>query len=106
MSDKMTATDYKKIEAREKRKKERKYLKHLKDLVESINPFRSSAGSYDKKHQFTNEPENIAFYRKIWRGKRSKYIKKQCNDKVRRDEEELYQRGAYKKVGDFWWDYI
>ena len=37
------------------------------------------------------------------RGKSSRYLKKRTNHKLRK-EEDIYNRGEYRKIHDFWWD--
>ena len=37
------------------------------------------------------------------RGKRSKWLKRQSNKKLRR-EKDIFQRGQYRKVFDYWWE--
>ena len=105
--DKLTATEYKKMKKRKRRSGEKRFKERLMDMVKNINPFTTSAKAYDKEHFWTSDPDKAVFYRKVWRAKnRSKFLKKQNNENVRKsDEEELYQHGTYKKLGDFWWGY-
>lgn len=42
--------------------------------------------------------------KRTYRGKGSKRIKISCNKRFRRQTSELAQRGAYRKVTEFWWD--
>ena len=101
MSNKLTATDYYKKDMRERRKNDRKYKKHLKDIAENSNSYPSGAYSVDKE---TGE-ETVTYYKRGWRSKLSKYLKRVCNDKIRNnDDETLYNNGEYKKLFDFWWN--
>ena len=102
MANKLTATDYKKIKMRERRKTDKDYKEHLKNLKESNAP----AGAFDENRDWTNDPDKIKFFKREWRGSRSKFLKKDCNKAVRRsDSETLFQGGLFKKLQDFWWRY-
>ena len=46
----------------------------------------------------------FAYFKRQYRGQRSKWIKKQCNKKVRRYKGEISNGGNYKKIEDFWWE--
>lgn len=108
MANKLTATDYKKIKMRERRKTDRDYKNHLKNLKEiTDNWYPMPVGSYDENRKWTDDPDEIKFYKKIGRSEpRSKFLKKECNKSVRRsDEETLFQGGLFKKLHDFWWRY-
>ena len=107
MSNKLTATDYKKKEAREHRKKEYKYNNKLKNLfpLQKNRWVNLVVEALDKNGEWTTDPERIEYYARMWRAQRSKDIKKDCNRKVRHsDPETAYQNGEYKKIGEFWWE--
>ena len=44
------------------------------------------------------------YYQRIYRGQRSKWIKKQCNRSVRRYKGKIQNGGSYKKIDEFWWE--
>ena len=44
------------------------------------------------------------YYQRIYRGQRSKWIKKQCNRSVRRYKGKIPNGGSYKKIDEFWWE--
>lgn len=44
------------------------------------------------------------YYQRIYRGQRSKWIKKQCNRSVRRYKGKIPNGGFYKKIDEFWWE--
>lgn len=48
--------------------------------------------------------EKLGRYVKYWRGSRSKFIKKECNSKVRRYKGVLIDGGHYKKAAEFWYE--
>lgn len=103
--EKLTATDYKKKESRERRKNDKKHFRHLKDLWDKLKDgYFSPAYPCDKDREFNKEdPE---YYKREYRGQRSKWLKKNCNKKLRNsNEEELFKNGEYKKNSDFWWNY-
>ena len=102
--DKLTATDYQKKKMRERRKREREYKRHLKQLNSETNKYIPSVFSCDENREYTKDNDKVTFFKRIWRGKRSKYAKQKCNEKVRKEDDELYQGGLYKKISDFWWD--
>lgn len=99
--DKLTATDYKKIEARERRRRNKAYAEHLKKLHEDNHNY--PVGSFDKNREYTDDPEDIEYHQRYWRERCSKEIKKDCNRKVRRNNDELYQGSLYKRLAEFWW---
>ena len=48
--------------------------------------------------------KQLGRYIKTWRGSRSKFIKSQCNKRLRRYKGELKNGGQYKKATEFWWE--
>lgn len=102
---KLTATDYKKQAGRKRRKSDKKHLNHLKDLWDTLrNAYPTPAWPCGKDREYNDD--NPEYYKREYRGRRSKQIKKQCNEKLRNsDGEQLFRHGEYKKHSDFWWDY-
>ena len=53
--------------------------------------------------------EKPVFYQKVWRGQRSKYIKKRCNRRFRQNNKfntiVSSNKGINRKATEFWWDY-
>lgn len=45
------------------------------------------------------------YYKRLYRGKRSKYLKKQSHRKIRRYKGELHNGWQCHKLYDFWWQY-
>ena len=43
-------------------------------------------------------------YIRNYRGKRSPFLKRQSNKKIRRDKDNIYQKNKYRRVFDFWWE--
>lgn len=103
MPDKLTATDYKKKETRERRKKEQGYLQHLKDLWENFR-HHWLAPAYPVDQDNCYAVDNPVRFKRSYREQRSKQIKKKCNRQLR-NTDELYQNGEYKKQTEFWWEY-
>ena len=106
MEEKMTATDYKKSKARRRRKKERMFLKHLISLwqIGHNRWVEVPVAGFNKDGEWESDKNEIEHYRRWWRGKRSKQIKKNCNRRLRRTSQEVYQNGEYKKATEFWWE--
>ena len=102
----LTATDYKKKDSREKRRKENNYKKRVKDLFQYSKDrwVEVKVEARDKNNKWETDPEKIKCYLRTWREQRSKDIKRQCNKKLRRDKENAYQNGDYKKATEFWWE--
>ena len=88
-----------KQQTRKKRKAFFKYQTHLKKL--SGYGYLSGAYYCEPWRDKTRKPR----YKKFCRGKRSSMIKKTCNRHLRRCTDELYNRGSYRKVTEFWWEY-
>ena len=94
---------------RNKRERYLKYKNHLKRL--------ERMGSYRCRHlnpvTYTDEVwvkgkgwiENSKPYYKRWyRGKRSKYLKNQSNRKIRRYKGEIHNGYQCHKIYDYWWE--
>lgn len=43
---------------------------------------------------------------KMYRGKRSKWLKRQSNKAIRRDKDFVGSNGDYKKKYDYWWELL
>lgn len=50
------------------------------------------------------EKDDEEYYIRFYRGKRSKYLKKLSNKKVRKYDGEISGKGGYKKLFDYWWE--
>ena len=85
-----------------RRRQNKNYKKHLKFLSDTIGGYNCSAYYYDYSWKDkTRKP----YYKRLYRGKRSKYIKKDCNRRIRRNKEVLLQRGMKNRYTEFWWNY-
>lgn len=84
------------------KKKTRMRSERLADLTSGFSP--SGAFPVDKFGRYTSNKEEIEYYKRYWRGSRSKYLKRQSNKKLRRYKHEVPSRGGYRKVFDFWWE--
>lgn len=99
---------YSKKKRKTKRERDFKYKNHLKNLAENSSHYPQSAYYTDeiwiKSQGWVENPK--AYYKRLYRGQRSKHLKKQSNRKIRRYKGEL-QNGWYcHKLFDFWWEYI
>lgn len=90
-----------------KRFRNQKHKEHLKHLHE-ISKGRLSPVTY-KQEVYTNGCDYIEnpkpYYKRSYRGKRSKYLKKQSARKIRRYQGELHNGWQCHKLYDFWWKY-
>ena len=66
----------------------------------------SGAMAVDKNGDYAFDEDAVRLKR-IYRGKRSKYLKKTCNRKLRRTNLKYHavKRGSYRKLTEFWWEY-
>lgn len=86
------------------RMKHRKYKRYLVKLANESGGFPSGAYLKTKFRDKTYKPR----YMRIWRSQSSKGIKRDCNQKFRRDykhSDEILSRGAHHKSSEFWWEY-
>lgn len=103
----LTATDYKKKDARKHRKKEEKYKSHLKSLHSSSNGYSSYPVS--KTGEICPEnPKDIAYYRRCYRANHcqtscNKYFKRYSNKIIRKYQKGVSGKSGYKKLFDLWW---
>lgn len=90
-----------------KREREYKYKNHLKRLSETSGGFPSGAVYIDliwiKGQGYVKNPK--PYYKRLYRGKMSKYLKKQSHRKIRRYKGELHNGWQCHKLYDFWWEY-
>lgn len=78
-----------------KRRKQINYKNRLRKRVETINPFYGLGYIKDEG----TKRERVRTYSI---GK--KKLRNEHNRRVRRDKENLYQNGVYRKVSDYKWD--
>lgn len=92
---------------RNKRERFKKHKNHLKRLAKSTNGFPSGAVYLDEVwingQGYIENPK--PYYKRLYRGKRSKYLKKQSHKKIRRYTGELHNGWQCHKLYDFWWEY-
>lgn len=85
-----------------RKKNKRMYVKRLKLLASYSDLY----GAYYKEH--LTDTTYKGRYVRAYRSKRSKYIKNQCNRKLRnsaRLNNTLFKRGNYRKATEFWYEY-
>jgi hypothetical protein len=90
-----------------KRERDLKYKNHLKKMEKyTQNWFYSPIYYVDEYYvgrgRWVENPK--PYYKRIYRGKRSRYYKKQSNKKIRKYRNEIHKGSSYKKVYDFWWN--
>ena len=82
--------------------------KHYKDrekrmAIDLWNTYLAPSG-IDKDEYYTNDPNEIVYVKRLYRGSRSKFLKRRSNKKVRRYQREFPNHGGYRRVFDFWWE--
>ena len=92
---------------RNKRERDFKYKEHLKQL-ENISrgypsPVYYNNEIYIRGCGYIENPK--PYYKRLYRGKRSKYLKKQSHKKIRKYKGELHNGWQCHKLYDFWWEY-
>lgn len=91
---------------RNKRERDSKYKAHLKHLAEDTSGYPTSAYYVDKLWikglGYVENPK--PYYKRIYRGQRSKYIKKLSNRKIRNYEGDLSNGWMCHKLYDFWYE--
>lgn len=97
------------IKKRKRNKRERyiKHKKHLKRLYNKAGNCYPTPIIYENK-TVTNDVEHIKlkqYYKRVYRGKASKYLKRQSHKKIRKAKNELYNGNMSHKLYDFWWNY-
>ena len=85
--------------------RDRKHKKKLVRLAKICSKwYHSPAYMMDKDRDYTSDPEEMMFVSRIYRGHRSKYLKRISNKKIRRYNKEIKSRGGYKRIFDYWWE--
>ena len=89
-----------------KRERDLKYKNHLKYLAKNTSGHPSSAMYMDeiwvKGYGYVENPK--PYYKRLYRGNRSKYLKRLSNKKIRRYKGELRNGRYCYKVFDFWYE--
>jgi hypothetical protein len=92
---------------RNKRERDLKYKNHLKYLAENTSDYPSSAIYTDeiwiKGYGYVKNPK--PYYKRLYRSKKSKYLKRQSNKRIRRYKGELHNGYMCHRLYDFWWEY-
>lgn len=93
---------------RNKRERCQKYKEHLKRLYEIAYKWYPSPVYYTDKiyvrgYGYIENPK--PYYKRLYRGKGSKYLKKQSHRKIRRYKGELHNGWLCHRIYDFWWKY-
>ena len=93
---------------RNKRERDKKYKNHLKYLYEvNSNKYRSPVWYIDEifvgQYSWIKTPK--PYYKRLYRGKRSKYLKRQSNKAIRRYKKGLSDGWNCHRLYDFWWEY-
>lgn len=103
--------NYKNHSKKKKRNKRERYLEHqnhLRYLYETVGgcyptPVRYVDEIWIKSIGYVKNPK--PYYKRVYRGKASKYLKRQSHKKVRRFKGDLCNGNMSHKLYDFWWKY-
>ena len=99
--------NHSKKKRRNKRERDLKYKEHLKRLEKISRGYPSPVYYTDEIYVrgcgYVKNPK--PYYKRLYRGKRSKYLKKQSHKKIRRYKGELHNGWQCHKLYDFWWEY-
>ena len=99
--------NHSKKKRRNKRERDLKYKNHLKYLAENTSGYPSPVMYTDeiwvKGYGYIKNPK--PYYKRLYRGKRSKYLKRQSSKKIRRYKGELHNGWYCHRLYDFWWEY-
>jgi hypothetical protein len=100
--------DHKNHSKKKRMNKRERYLKHQNHLkyLETVSCGNPKAVIYkdeiwDKKLGYAKNPK--PYYKRQYRYKISKYLKRQSNQKIRRYKGELHNGNQCHKLYDFWW---
>lgn len=89
---------------RNKRERDLKYKKHVAFLCDIVGHSAWHVDERKFKGEWVENPK--PYYKRIYRSKMSKYLKKRANRKIRRYNGELHNGYQHiHKVFDFWWEY-
>lgn len=92
----------------QKRRLESRHKKrHMRIWEMTKNSYYHPFGYYpvDKHGDYTNNKDEIAYYKRISGSRMSKFLKRQSNKKIRRKIlDEALKGGDYKKWFDYWWE--
>ena len=107
VSDIAEHKNFSKQKRRNKRERDLKHKEHLKRLCGIAgygHPFSVLYMDevYIRGQGYIENPK--PYYKKLYRGKRSKYLKKQSHKKIRRYKGELHNGWQCHKVYDFWYE--
>ena len=94
----------KRINKRERDLKHKEHLKRLNKISKGYpSPVYYTDKIYVRGYGYIENPK--PYYKRLYRGKRSKYLKKQSNRKIRRYKGKLHNGWQCHKLYDFWWKY-
>lgn len=83
-----------------------KYKSRIKLLARNkLHTWYAPAYPVDENGDYHGDVNTATYFKREYRGSRSKYLKRQSNKKLRRYKGEVFMRGGgYRKVFDFWWE--
>lgn len=95
----------KRINKRERHLKHQNHLKYLERVSCGYpKPVTYEDEIWIKGLGYVENPK--PYYKRWYRGKRSKHLKQWSNRKIRRYKGELHNGNSCHKLHDFWWNYI
>ena len=91
--------------AAKRRKDDRKHKRKAREIWESGDSYYGGYYPVDKHGNYADEEDDIAYFKRADTGKRSSFLKKQSNKKIRHeDSDEALKGGEYKKKYDYKWE--
>lgn len=83
----------------------KKYKRKLINLArKNIGKWFPPAFPVNENGDWTDNIEEMYRIKRLYRGSRSKYLKKMSNKKLRRFKGNVSNHGGYRKVYDLWWE--
>ena len=95
-------TKKKKSTKRERDIRYKTHLKYLSDISNYPKPAYYVDEIEDKRYHYIKNPK--PYYKRLYRGKCSPYLKRISNRKIRRNKEEMSNGWYCHRLFDFWWE--
>lgn len=99
-----TKSDYQRPRKCNAYKRKVKYKQYLKRLAKEGCDYPSPAVPVDCNGDYTDDPDDVKYIRREYRGRMSKFLKKIGNRKIRRYNGDISSGCEYKRLFDFWWE--
>lgn len=81
----------------------RYYINHVRQKQRNMKLYDDTKKSYPQPYYIDLHDES-SYLKRYYRGKRSMYLKRQSNKKIRRNKEYFPKGNKVKRLFDFWWE--